>query len=586
MTVDSDQSDSTSRSFDSTLYEAAMILHKQLAAAPGLATWPPSVEDICEDVVSDMIPSQLKKFLSWTILGDDNLADESTSRRIFAIGQDLMYTASRGHTMTPKHVALANALHHNGSSKDLLTMINRFGHCISHDQVLRINTAVCNQIQDAGDDVIIPAGIQPGTFTQIAADNNDLLEATLDGRDTTHCTNMVVIQRQNKDTPQGQFGNHNVKDRRQRSCRPAALKVKSHMPLTKRMNPRETGFILPRLKPLSGFMVPAQLDAIWLLSRIAPEKLFVLDVERDASHQHGQCVPSWTGFNATATNTNPAEKSVIGYCPVIKASPTNYDAVYTLMDIACRMTKKIGQSHTVLVLDQAIYCKALEISVQRSDEFSHLILRLGGFHICTAFIAVIGKRMESSGLEDILIESGVYAAGSVPAIMNGKSYNRAVRAHKLMTKALNRLLIMKMNFKEEDEADIKSLVTNIRSDFSSTPDQVPCRVEQFMEKSVTVIEEKERLLNEGKDKSQLFRFWAEYLEMVDILLAFIRAERTGDWELHKASLAEMIPYFFAFDRQNYSRYASIYLAQMDALPSVAPEIEEHFQAGESVHRKK
>ena len=103
------------------------------------------------------------------------------------------------------------------------------------------------------------------------------------------------------------------------------------------------------------------------------------------------------------------------------------------------MTQKIGQTHTVLVLDQAIYCKALEKQFNKLDEFPKLILRLGGFHIAIAFLAVIGKRMASSGLEDILIESGVFAEGSVPGIMNSKSYNRAVRAHKLMMEALNRI---------------------------------------------------------------------------------------------------------------------------------------------------
>ena len=40
----------------------------------------------------------------------------------------------------------------------------------------------------------------------------------------------------------------------------------------------------------------------------------------------------------------------------------------------------------------------------------------------------------------MLIESGVYAAGTTSAIMLGKSYNRGIRAHKLTMEALFRLL--------------------------------------------------------------------------------------------------------------------------------------------------
>ena len=43
-------------------------------------------------------------------------------------------------------------------------------------------------------------------------------------------------------------------------------------------------------------------------------------------------------------------------------------------------------------------------------------------------------------MEDLLIESGVYAAGTASAVMKGKSYNRGIRAHKLAMEALFRLM--------------------------------------------------------------------------------------------------------------------------------------------------
>ena len=58
------------------------------------------------------------------------------------------------------------------------------------------------------------------------------------------------------------------------------------------------------------------------------------------------------------------------------------------------------------------------------------------------YLALIGKRYQDSGLEDLLIESGVYAAGTTSALMKGNSYNRGVRAHKLISEALYRLLLM------------------------------------------------------------------------------------------------------------------------------------------------
>ena len=57
---------------------------------------------------------------------------------------------------------------------------------------------------------------------------------------------------------------------------------------------------------------------------------------------------------------------------------------------------------------------------------------------CT-LLAVIGKRFDDSGLSDILIESEDIAPGSLPGVLDGKHYNRSVRAHKIVFEALLRL---------------------------------------------------------------------------------------------------------------------------------------------------
>ena len=103
------------------------------------------------------------------------------------------------------------------------------------------------------------------------------------------------------------------------------------------------------------------------------------------------------------------------------------------------MTQKIEQTSTVIVLDQAIYAKALEILRRHQEEFSSVVLRMGSFHFTCVFLTVIGKRFAGSGLRDLLLESGVIAEGSVDGVLSGKHYNRGVRAHNLLTEALCRL---------------------------------------------------------------------------------------------------------------------------------------------------
>jgi len=106
------------------------------------------------------------------------------------------------------------------------------------------------------------------------------------------------------------------------------------------------------------------------------------------------------------------------------------------MKHAQKMCTNLGQVDTVITFDLAIYTKAKQIQMKFPEEFSGTVLRLGGFHIALNFLSLLGKKFCSSGLEDFLIESGVYATGTASAIMKGKSYNRGIRAHKLAMEAL------------------------------------------------------------------------------------------------------------------------------------------------------
>ena len=63
------------------------------------------------------------------------------------------------------------------------------------------------------------------------------------------------------------------------------------------------------------------------------------------------------------------------------------------------------------------------------------------------------------------------------------------------------------------------------------------------------------------------------------------AERCGDWLLHLLTTAAMTPYFFQFDRPNYSRWLPVYLADMYNLPEHHPKVhQESVNGNHSVSR--
>ena len=105
--------------------------------------------------------------------------------------------------------------------------------------------------------------------------------------------------------------------------------------------------------------------------------------------------------------------------------------MYTVLQRSLQMAQQLGQHDVIVVFDQAIYAKALEVLWQNKDQFQQVVVRIGSFHTICAFLAAIGKRFGDAGLADVLMESGIVGSGSVAGAIEGRHYNRAVLTHKV-----------------------------------------------------------------------------------------------------------------------------------------------------------
>ncbi|EDO33944.1 predicted protein [Nematostella vectensis] len=76
-----------------------------------------------------------------------------------------------------------------------------------------------------------------------------------------------------------------------------------------------------------------------------------------------------------------------------------------------------------------------------------------------------------------------------------------------------------------------------------------------------------------------------YMRMIDILQKSIKAERTGNWDLHLQSVLDMLPYFAASGHKLYEKSAYIYLQKMRELEAKHPSVYESFQEGFHVARR-
>ena len=144
-------------------------------------------------------------------------------------------------------------------------------------------------------------------------------------------------------------------------------------------------------------------DFLWLICR--------LNISDSLFHiiQEAQSIPRWTCFDAILCESSIPRKSVVGYCPTIDASSTEF-FLYTLLVRSTKMADQIGQHDVPVVFDQAVYAKALEVKEVKSWSSRKTN---GSISHCFALLAMIGKRFGDAGPEDIIIESEIIGNGSV-----------------------------------------------------------------------------------------------------------------------------------------------------------------------------
>ncbi|KAK3742019.1 hypothetical protein QZH41_003957 [Actinostola sp. cb2023] len=74
------------------------------------------------------------------------------------------------------------SVHHSTGSKQIATLLNRMGYCSSYDELKSVDTSLASEVLAKSEEygTVLLSNISLGSFVQIAADNNDFNEETLD----------------------------------------------------------------------------------------------------------------------------------------------------------------------------------------------------------------------------------------------------------------------------------------------------------------------------------------------------------------------------------------------------------------------
>lgn len=555
-----------------TLFYSALTVKTAIENAPCLAgSWPLTAEELTFEAAEKMVPKELYNFLAWVIgVSDEPEIDkyvnvpDNIKRKLLSISQDIIYLASNGKKQTPKHLTLGMTVRHISGSSKLIGLLNGLGHSVSHSAVLQHDTDLA--LQQLRTESLVPQGFGKEVFTTLVWDNCDFGEETLSGAGTTHVTNGIILQWETKKN-----GDHVEVS----PCLPFKKgRIKTMIP--------PTSIIVPYINVKRG---PTNIK---LIDESLEEKLISLQkpyrMLDDAFYLTKLCtsessLPGWTGFNTQLSSTKSIPITKIGYLPVLDGNPSDISTVNSILLKSLEIADELQLPCIVLVMDEAIYSKAQQIRWNNDEFLKRIVLRLGDFHVAMSFLAILGKRFGDAGLQDVFIESQLVAENSISRVISGHHYNRCIRAHKIMAEALQNLRWQVFIDQFDHECPLYSdIIQNLTMSFKEQ-NFLNCLSDSNVDKIMNMYTD---FVTKQCSGNPTFEFWSTYLEMVELLLLFQRATREGNWYLHLSAILSMMPWYFAYDRVNYSRYLPAYWMEMMNLEDTHPSVHNEFVRGKFV----
>jgi len=316
--------------------------------------------------------------------------------------------------------------------------------------------------------------------------------------------------------------------------------------------------------------------------------------------------PAWSGTMQMIHKGDFPGQSSILFLPMIDLNPGDLSCIYSTLQYISSHARRHNVT-PVVTFDQPLWLKAvtMQASSSKDDAISSIIVNLCGFHTIMSFLGASGCIMTGSGLEELL--ECIYASTTVMHMLSGKAVARAIRGHILVTAALHTKLTQEAfgisssqsdecNI-EEDEAPeenhtnekpvvIQPDLLNSAADLYDTVMSGKTAVDSLENYEVLhAISQKIEAERKVMNNRRTARLWLQYLDMVQILLTFITAERTGNWDLHIDMLKTMLPYLAAAGHNNYTKSLHLQLQEMDQLPEAHPNVYEQFKRGLHVIRR-
>jgi hypothetical protein len=524
---------------------AANIIREDVRSRAYDCRFYPTADDISMSK-SNLIPESLSTLIDTIILPK---ADTENTERFIRKSQAIQHcivSASRPRSfISPILHGLSVHLHRKFGSRLLIDLLSNLGFCNSYKETMRYESSVTMNNVTSFDD---------SAYVQYIFDNADHNVQSIDGNGTFHVMGgLMCVTPATSIQPEPPFPRDIGSDV------PSKLGTLGSIDMVWYKQPEKPGLSKITVQDISDVKLNIEpksatesrvLDFLWAV-------VFLSDSIVSQP-------PGWNRFMESSHKNQPSEKSALIPLPFINNNPSNPSTIYTALHYVANEASRLQQAKVFVTFDQPLCHKAYEILLS-SPDLSCIEVRLGGFHLLMSFLGAIGMIMGGSGLEDLW--ETIYARNTVTQMMNGKQYARTLRAHFLTQQVLLHILFLDCTEKQDIEYNLQYAFSDILTQELLLEDAGECR---DVMTAYTCINEKIEKLSSN---SRTARLWAQYIEMVELVRLYIKAERAGDWDLHLYCVQQMLPYLHSAGHLNYAKTAHIYLQRMLELQKTMPQSE-------------
>ena len=126
--------------------------------------------------------------------------------------------------------------------------------------------------------------------------------------------------------------------------------------------------------------------------------------------------------------------------------------------------------------------------------------------------------MRCCGFEEVLIESGICASGSIEQVLTGKRYNHALCVHKVVYEALERILLQGYESSHGCLFDKQGVITLDNLAKNPCKDNLlACLASERCNKSLDRYGKFKKTVRQGA-LGKTAQFWLSYMEKVGLIL--------------------------------------------------------------------